>query len=199
MCFLFVFHGLSFSSEPDEAIDRIQKAYAGISDIKGGFVQKSFIKDFNRTDTYKGSFYLKAKKMKWEYRGKNPQAVFINGDDIIIYQKNEKQALKGRFDKTTYGQAPIALLAGLGDIRKEYEVSQSGERRLFLKPKKPMGAILSIELLTGDGEFPIEGLIITDTRSNKTDIRLDDVMINSDIKDRVFEFLPAEGVNIITK
>ncbi|MBF0329440.1 MAG: outer membrane lipoprotein carrier protein LolA [Nitrospirae bacterium] len=189
----------SFAAETDDAIEKIQKAYSGIADIKGGFVQKSFIKDFKRTDSYKGFFYLKAKKMKWDYRGKNPQTVFINGDDIIIYLKNEKQALKGRFDKTTYGQAPIALLAGLGDIRKEFEVSQTGERRFLLKPKKQMGAILSIELLTGDGEFPIEGLVITDTRSNKTDIKLDDVTINSGIKDRVFDFSPTEDVNIITR
>ncbi|TAN43923.1 MAG: outer membrane lipoprotein carrier protein LolA [Nitrospirae bacterium] len=198
-CSFFVLCFTASASEPDETINRIQKAYAGISDAKGGFVQKSFLKDFKRTDTYKGLFYLKAKKMKWEYHGKNPQTVFINSDEIIIYQKNEKQALRGRFDKASYGQAPIALLAGFGDIRKEFEVSQSGERRLLLKPKKPMGAIAFVELLVGDGEFPIEGLVITDKHSNKTDIRLYDITMNSGIKDKTFDFSPAEGVNIIDR
>jgi len=59
---------LSVHAEEDQ-VAKIQKAYEGIKDIKGNFVQKSFIKDLKRTDTYNGRFFIKQPKMKWEYTG----------------------------------------------------------------------------------------------------------------------------------
>lgn len=216
-CLLSVFcllPSVSFASQVDDEVLKIQKAYENIKDIKGNFVQKSYIKDLKRTDTYKGQFFIKPPKMRWEYKGDKPQIVYITDDDIIIYQKKEKQAFKARFDRTTYGQAPIALLGGFGNIRNEFDVSiksgvksqpaplreaRTGESgaRLLLKPKKPMGNILHIELQTSDDEFPIESLTIIDTLSNRIDISLKDIKINSDLKDRMFEFSPPEGVNIL--
>lgn len=180
----------------DEAI-RIQKAYENIKDIKGSFIQKSYIKDLKRTDTYKGQFLIKSPKMRWEYKGDKPQIVYITGDDIIIYQKKEKQAFKAKFDRATYGQAPIALLGGFGNIKNEFDVSTKADRRLLLKPKKPMGNIVSVEITTSDEEFPIESLTIIDTLSNRIDIYLMDVKTNTDLKDKLFEFSPPEGVSIL--
>lgn len=186
----------AFAADVNDEVARIQKAYEGIRDIKGGFAQKSYIKDLKRTDAYKGQFSIKAGRMKWDYRGDKPQTVYINGDEIVIYQKSERQAFSGRFDRQTYGQAPIALLAGLGDMRREFEVSLKGDR-LLLKPRRGMGNIVSIELVPSDGEFPIEALVIKDTLGNRIDIRLSDVKINTGLKDGMFDFSPPEGVNVI--
>ena len=38
----------------DDEVARIQEAYRNISDMKAGFVQKNYMKDLGRTDTYKG-------------------------------------------------------------------------------------------------------------------------------------------------
>lgn len=181
----------------DDEVLRIQKAYENIKDIKGSFLQKSYIKDLKRTDTYKGEFFIKSQKMRWEYKGDKPQIVYITGDDIIIYQRKEKQAFKAKFDRATYGQAPIALLSGFGNIKNEFDISTKTDHRLLLKPKKPMGNIVSVEITTSDEEFPIESLTIVDTLSNKIDIYLKDVKINTELKDKIFEFSPPEGVNVL--
>ncbi len=200
---IFLFYFFTFSLLPlafclaDDEVTRIQKAYENIKDIKGSFIQKSYIKDLNRTDTYKGQFFIKSPKMRWEYKADKPQIVYITGDDIIIYQKKEKQAFKARFDRATYGQAPIALLGGFGNIKNEFDVSIKSEQKLLLKPKKTMGNIVSVEITTSSEEFPIESLTIIDTLSNRIDIYLKDVKINTELKDRLFEFSPPEGVNIL--
>lgn len=188
----------SFSSAAtaDEEVARIQKAYEGIKDIQGAFVQRSFIKDLKRTDTYNGQFFIKPPKVKWEFKGDRPQVVYITGDDIIIYQKKEKQAFRSQFDRATYGQAPIALLSGFGDIRKEFDISmRSG--RLHLKPKRPMGNIAAVELETAPSGFPIAALFVTDTLGNRIEIQLKNVRTNTGVGDKVFEFSPPEGVNVI--
>lgn len=194
---LFTFFYSLPASWADDEVSRIQKAYENIKDIKGNFIQKSYIKDLKRTDTYKGRFFIKSPKMRWEYRGDKPQIVYIRGDDIIIYQKDEKQAFKTKFDRATYGQAPIALLSGFGNIKNEFDISVKSEQKLLLKPKKPMGNIVSVEITLASEGFPIESLAIIDTLSNRIDIYLKDVKINTELNDKLFEFSPPEGVTVL--
>ena len=174
----------------------IQEAYKNIEDIKGAFIQKSYIKDLKRTDTYKGFLFIKRpSKMRWEYRGEKPQEVIINNDRIIIYNKAEKQAFKGIFNRQTYGQAPVALLSGFGRIREEFNITKKNDK-LILTPKNPMGNIVSIEIETSSGDFPIKSFAINDTRSNRIEIRLKDIEINTGIKDAIFDLSLPEGTNI---
>ncbi len=185
---------LSFAFE--EEIRRIHDAYLNITDIKGSFIQKSHIKDLKRTDTYKGLLFIKRpSKVKWEYKGEKPQAVIINNDRIVIYNKTEKQAYKGAFDRNTYGQAPVALLSGFGNIKEEFDISKKNER-LVLTPKNPMGNIVSIEIETSAEGFPIKYFVINDARSNRIEITLKDIQINTGIKDSLFDFSMPEGTNI---
>jgi outer membrane lipoprotein carrier protein len=172
---------------PDEEIQRIQKAYENITDIKGNFIQKSFIKDLKRTDTYKGQFFIKMPmKVRWEYKGEVAQEVFIDNDEILIYQKKERQALKGKLDRDTYGQAPIALLSGFGKIQEEFKISKKNGN-LFLKPKSSTGGILSIEVELSEDEFPISSFIIKDMRSNRIEIILKDIEVNTGLKETLFK------------
>lgn len=182
--------------QAEEAAQRIQKAYEGIRSVRGQFVQKSHVKDLKRTDTYKGEFVIKAHKMRWEYTGEKPQVIYISGDDLTIYQKKEKQAFKAKFDRATYGQAPIALLGGFGRITEEFEVSMRRDT-LILTPKRPMGNILRVEVTPSEGQFPIESLAVVDQHSNTIEIRLKNVRINTEVQDKIFEFVPPEGVTVL--
>lgn len=193
-CILYPASCFAFSI--DDEITKIQKFYENTKDIRGSFIQKSYIKDLKRTDTYKGQFFIKSAKMKLEYKGEKPQFVYINGDAIIIHQKNEQQVFKGRFDRATYGQTPIALLNGFADIKNDFDVATKNNK-LLLKPKKTMGNISTIEISTSDSEFPIESMTITDRLSNRIDIHLKDVKVNTGFKDSVFEFKPPEGVTVL--
>jgi outer membrane lipoprotein-sorting protein len=171
----------------DEDIKRIQDVYEKIEDMKGGFIQKSHIKDLKRTDTYKGTFFIKQPmKMKWSYDGIVNQEVLINDDEIIIYQKKEKQAFRGTFNADTYGRAPIALLSGFGKIQEEFSISGKNGM-LVLKPKKQVSGIKSIELELCREEFPIRSFTIYDTHENKIVITLENVKINTGLKDSMFE------------
>ncbi len=171
----------------DEDVKRVQDVYENIKDMRGSFIQKSHIKDLKRTDTYKGKFFIKQPmKIKWSYNGTVNQEVLINDDEIIIYQKKEKQAFRGIFDTDTYGRAPIALLSGFGKIQEEFSI-EGKNGILLLKPKKQVSGISSIELeLCGD-EFPIRSFTIYDSHENKIVITLEDVKINTGLKDSMFK------------
>lgn len=187
---------VSPASEFDDNIEKIQKAYEKIKDMKGGFTQKNTIKDLNKTDTYKGEFFIKQPlRMKWVYTGKAAQDIFINNDTVVIYKKGDKQAYKARFDKATYGQTPVALLSGFGNIRQEFTISGRGNT-LLLKPKSSLGNITSISITLADDAFPIQSFTIQDGRSNVIEIVLKDVKTNTGLKDPLFEFSLPKGVNV---
>jgi outer membrane lipoprotein carrier protein len=185
------------ASSADEEITRIQNAYEGLKDISGSFVQKSYIKDLKKTETFSGKFFIKRPmKMRWNYTGENAQDVLINNDEIIIYQKKEKQAFRSKFDRGTYGQAPIALLSGFGNIKEEFSVAEKSGK-LLLRPKKPMGGILSIEIETSGDEFPIRSFTIHDSYSNRIEMTLKDIKINAGLEDKFFELSLPKGVTVL--
>ena len=194
-CLLFT-ASIAFSSG-DEEIARIQKAYENIKDISGSFVQKSYIKDLKQTETFTGQFFIKRPmKMKWNYKGEQAQEVLINNEEILIYQKKEKQAYRSKFDRDTYGQAPIALLSGFGKVREEFSVTEKNGK-LLLKPKKPMGGIISIEIEPSGGDFPIKSFTVNDSYSNRIEMALKDVKINTGLEDRFFELSLPKGVTTL--
>ncbi len=187
---------LSVHAEEDQ-VAKIQKAYEGIKDIKGNFVQKSFIKDLKRTDTYNGRFFIKQPKLKWEFTGERTQVIYVNGNEIIIYQKKENQVIKSKFDRATYGQAPISLLVGFANIREEFDVISNTPTRVVLKPKTPMGNVERIEITPSGTAFPIKSLAIIDNLSNRVEITLKDVKINTGLKTSVFNFTPPKDAAVL--
>lgn len=197
--FSFFFMGLpaaSFASETEENILRIQKAYADIKDLRGSFSQKSILKDLNKTETYKGEFFIKPPmKMKWIYKGKTAQDLTINNDTVLIFKKGDKQAYKGKFDRSTYGQTPVALLGGFGNIREEFGISGKGDA-IILKPKNPMGHVTLIKIIIAEEGFPIRSFIISDSHSNVIEIELKDIRTNTGLKDSLFELSLPKGVNV---
>ena len=189
-------HGLSFAAGTDDAVARIQKAYEGIKDMKGTFTQKNVIKDLNKTDRYSGEFFIKRPlKMKWAYKGKASQDLLINNDTAVMYKRGDNQAYRSKFDKETFGQSPVVLLTGMGNIREEFTVTGT-EKLLTLKPKQSMAGIVSITLHMSDAEFPIRAFTIQDGRSNIVEIELKDIRINSNIKDSLFDLNLPKGVNV---
>jgi outer membrane lipoprotein carrier protein len=187
---------ISRASDANEQIAKIQKAYETIKDVNGSFLQKSTIRDLDKTETYRGIFFIKPPlKMKWEYRGRTAQDLTINNDTVLIYKKGDKQAYKSKFDKQTYGQTPVALLGGFGNIKDEFTASRKGDS-VTLKPKRPMGNVTSISIKTSEEGFPIRSFTIYDSHSNVIEIVLSDVKINTGLKDSLFDLSLPKDVNV---
>lgn len=195
--FLFILSSLSTGWAQKEEINIIQEKYNGILEIQGDFVQKSYIKDLEETQEFKGQFSIKLpNKMRWSYTHPRDEEVIIKNKDIWIYKKAEKQAIKSTFTEDTYGQAPIALLAGLGNLEKEFEVSKVESKVLQLKPYKSMGAIKTIFLRLSKGSFPISSLTLIDVYGNEITITVDDIKINKGIEHSLFDFTPPKDVEV---
>ncbi len=195
---LFLCASANAGAAVPDAAARIQAAYRQIRDASGRFEQKSYLKDLGKTETFGGDFMLKLpSKMRYIYKTGSNDQVIIKGNMIMIYQKKENQIMKGRFDAGTYGTAPVAFLGGLGDIERDFRVTEK-KGDLILRPKDPMSGITYIEVepTKGPSSFPVKSFIIHDRYSNTVRITLRDVKLNRGMKDSAFEFTPPPGTSV---
>ncbi|HLC14749.1 MAG TPA: outer membrane lipoprotein chaperone LolA [Thermodesulfovibrionia bacterium] len=180
-----------------EDVRAIQERYNTIKEIQGDFIQKSYIKDLEETQEFKGQFSIKLpSKMRWAYTEPRDEEVIINDTTIWIYKIVEKQAIKSKFNADTYGQAPIALLAGFGNLEKDFVVSKVESDVLQLQPKQAMGAIKTLFVKLSKRDFPISSLTLIDVYGNEITIVVNSIKVNKDIEDSFFDFTPPQNVEV---
>lgn len=193
--FIFLFTNIVFAQ--DSAITKLNNAYNNINDASGSFIQTSYIKDLDKTHKFKGKFFIKADRIKWQYEGEFPQVIYLNRETLTVYDKTKKQAIQSSFSEDKFGQLPIALLSRMADIEKNFEITEKSENTLILIPKTKMGNIKIIELIIHEDAFPIKSLKITDNASNTVKIDFYSVKVNTNLKDSIFKFIPKKDDTVI--
>jgi len=194
---LCIFLLLTLSYAQNTTLSKIETAYKNIDDASGNFIQISYIKELGKTQKFNGKFFIKGDKIRWQYFGKFSQVVYLNRKMLTVYDKTNKQAIQSSFTEDKYGQLPIALLSRMADIKKDFEITENKENTLILVPKTKMGNIKRIELVINENEFPIKSLKITDTMANIITIEFNNVKINTNLKDSLFNFTPREDDTVL--
>ena len=176
---------------------KLQDRYAEINDIKGTFLQKSYIKDLEDTQEYSGSFSIKKPShMMWEYGAPRDEKVIINDEKTWIYKKSQNQVIKTTFTKEAYSQVPVALLGSFEKIDSDFDITQTGENSLQLIPKRKIGFIKTLVIETASGEMPVKMFTIFDTYGNIIMIELKDVRTNPGLDESIFTFTIPPGAEV---
>lgn len=185
----------SYASDP---VDVLSNFYKSVDTLQGDFIQKSTIKDLKKTMTYTGRFYMQKGNLHVKYLGDKPHFIYINNKEMIIYKPSEKTAYQTPFDETKYGQTPIALISGLSDIKSDFSIKKISEKRLSLTPLKGMGHIQNIEITINEGkDFPIDIISMLDKAGNRIELTFKKVIVNGELDNKIFRFLPSGDITII--
>lgn len=181
----------------ENLLNKLDNAYKSIIDAHGRFVQTSFIKDLDKIQKFNGRFFIKGDKIRWQYEGEYTQVIFLNKENLIIYDKSKKQAIQSSFTAERYGQLPLALLSRISIIERDFEIFQKSEKTLLLIPKIKMGNIKRIEIDLHNDNFPIKTMKITDLNENTVKIDFQSVKTNKNLRESIFKFTPAKDDTII--
>ena len=193
----FLLSTVSYASTLDEVVGRIEKTYSEIKDVKGRFSQTSYIKDLEKTEKYEGEFFIKKpSSMRWNFSKPRDEEIIIKENDIWIYKKSEKQALKSAFSKDAYNHVPIALLNNFGDLKNNFDIKLIKDDTLELTPKRKTGFINKLLLGVNSTDFPVNTFSVFDVYGNKINITIKDVKINSGLEDSIFIFKLQPGVEV---
>jgi outer membrane lipoprotein carrier protein len=198
---LFTVHWLLVSSvnagDVHETVERIEKSYRTMSDMKGVFSQTSYLKDLDRTEYYSGEFYLKRPlRLRWRYDSPRDEEAMISGNDIWIYKRSEKQVMKSSFSQETYSRVPLAILDNLGHLEADFDITLIDSNTLELLPKERTGVLQKLSLVAGYGDFPVTSFTIVDIYGNSNVIELKNITVNPGLEDGLFHFTMPPGAEL---
>ncbi len=180
-------------------MDRMQLIYEEADDIKGNFIQESFLKSLNKWDKMEGEFYIKKPgMMRWNYKKPYIQEIIIYGRKIWIYYPLEKEVTVNKLSDALIDNISITFLLGAGNIKKDFNIKMAKVPYSFnLFPKNQMGDVDRIFINIDSKSYLIKLMEIHDIYGNINRLKFNNLSINNNISLSLFIFKPPKDVEII--
>ncbi len=189
----------------ETVVSRLQDNYKDIKDYRADFVQEAKIKGYPRPQISSGEvFYKKPGMMRWNYDKPEPQEIVTDGKVLWMYSPSLDQVMKADFAMTSQSKVAEAFLSGMGNISKDFNIAieNSKDKKadiiLMLTPKDESDPVKSIELSVDRETIYVRKSVMTDIYGNVTKVSFSDFKVNTGIEKKLFDFVPPEGVEIIT-
>lgn len=148
-----------------------------IKTIQADFIQTTYQQ--NEKLTYSGKLFAKNPNLaKWIYEIPLKKEIYLNANEVIIYEPLLDQATFSKIDKKT-DFFTIITSATLGKDGNYHTQIDSIDYTLVLKDNKPYQIIYKDEL------------------DNKIEITLQEVELNPSLKEDIFIFFPNPNIDII--
>jgi outer membrane lipoprotein carrier protein len=136
-------------------------------------------------------------RFRWEYKGPAELTVVSDGAQISIYDIEIAQVTVTPFDDTV-GASPAMLLSGGRNVREEFEVvdAYASDGLDWIK-LEPIGSSDFSAISIGFSGMEPRRLELVDGLGQVTRIQLDNLVVNPEIRDDMFELEVPENVDII--
>ena len=138
-------------------------------------------------------------KFRWQVQKPSQQLIIADGTTLWIYDADLQQATK---QKLNYRQSdnPAMLLSGsIADLQKNFIITklQKSEPGAWfaLKPRTKHGMFQNIQLQFINGK--LKTMYIVDNLEQHSGIKFSKVRINPKINNKLFEFKPEKGVDVV--
>ena len=157
---LFAFLFLLFSpaqgfAEPDEAaraLELARKAYESLTGLKARFTQTDERPGVGVTVSEDGVLYFKPPdRMRWEYGGKRPHTVVLDGSRVWIHTPSRNQVILREITPDEMRKGAATFLGGLDGIEEDFTLQS--------RPTPP-GDAVPLEMFPIGEDFPYERLSV---------------------------------------
>ncbi len=181
------------------AAQRLQAYLDGMQSFEARFQQKISGSESDGEES-SGRFYLKRPgKLRWDYEKPHTQAIVADGRRLWVYDAELKQVVVKTIDEALAASTPAMLLAGRETVSEGYKVSAGAERDgkewVRMLPKRGDTDFLSIEL--GFAGKELQAMELRDKLGQTTRIEFSRIRRNGGVDDKLFEFKPPKGVDVI--
>ncbi len=205
LALLLAFAAPALAAAPtlDDVVRGMEGAYGRMTDLKAEFSQSSYNKSLNQTIPAKGSVSLKkGGKLRWEYTEPTPQEIVSDGKTLWVYTPALNQVNVGPAPEALAGPAG-SFLAGLGSLPEQFQVrflnpaqprDLEGHVVLDLTPKKPLPTLTRLILSVDPKTWEVRKAVVYDQFENTVTMRFTRMAVNPGLSDRLFTFVPPQGV-----
>ena len=207
---LFIFAGnIGWAQEGKLAsiVHNIQTWYDTLLDFQADFQQKTFSQSLKISSEARGKIYFKKPHlMKWEYEVPEIQIYIIDQDNFWWYVPEDAQVVKKKAESVLGDATPLSFLAGMGDLQRSFLISLPKEKKaedanqilyVHLIPRQESGNIKQMQLKLAAKTFHLMGMVVVDPYGNTNDIDFIHIQINQGLQEKIFHFVPPQGVDII--
>jgi outer membrane lipoprotein carrier protein len=193
----------SVSSFASEAM--LKRFFVEVNTLQAEFTQLIVDESGATLEMKRGVFSLsRPGKFRWNYLSSDAdyplgQQIVSNGDVITFYEPDLETANQ-RSMRDALGQVPTLLLVQSGeDLDQHFTIRDfgltDGLTWVALKPRNEDAGYQG--LMVGFSGKKLNSIILTDGLGNETRLVLSNVLDNTGLDASLFEFHPAEGVDVI--
>jgi len=168
--------------------------------LRARFTQLVYDRNMRKLQETSGNFALwRPGRIRWEYEKPYEQLIVGDGAKLWVYDKDLNQVtVKGLTQ--AIGGSPAGLLAGSGDIEKEFAIkavgSEGGLDWLEAVPRASESTFQSLRL--GFGKSGLEAMELRDAFGQLTVIRFTQIERNPKLAPDSFRFVPPKGADVIS-
>jgi outer membrane lipoprotein carrier protein len=189
----------------DQVIAKVQDNYGKINTYQTEFDQELMSLTQGRVISRGAGtvIYKKPSKMVWTYKTPEEHLYITDGNTIWDYAPADKEAYIIPVKDALYK----SFLLGLGDLKKEFEVSfhsgraknQDGLYQLDLVPRDQAerDSIGVITIYVDPKTFLVQITEMTDALGNQNHISFKNIKLNPELDDKLFKFTPPPGTKVI--
>jgi outer membrane lipoprotein carrier protein len=169
--------------------DRVQDAYRKTDSFSAKFTQKTMVELLDRETTESGELvFAKPGRFSIHYEGKRERQYLSDGDTLWIYHPKEKEVEVVNDVQDLVSREALVFLGGLGEMTKEFKVSDSGVHELTLVPKSKSSPFSKIILIVDPSDFLARGTTLYPKSGNKSEYSFSDVRANEPVSESTFKF-----------
>ncbi|WP_297887451.1 outer-membrane lipoprotein carrier protein LolA [Sulfurihydrogenibium sp.] len=191
-----IFFNLSFGQD---FLSEFQKVINKSKGFEAELIQKTYQSGFNNPDTFIGE--VKATKpltVKIDYKKPYQQTIFMNKEKIILYNKEQNQAIITSPQNSLLITDVISMFIDNTPIDKIFKVIQTKEFGKFitidLKPKNS-DDIKSLQITVEKEKYIPKTITAIDTDNNKIELQLENFKYYNNLVN--LEFKLPKNVEII--
>jgi outer membrane lipoprotein carrier protein len=188
-------------------VQKVENHYKALKDFQADFVQLARILSYPKDQRSEGEVYLKRDRMmRWDYSSPSKDQYFIQGDHVIFYSPEVKQARRVNLAGKQGIRSPLVFFEGLKAAESDYILSintdpvfdRTTRIVLQLTPKdRDKTQLLKILLFVSKSDYHVERVDQYDLYGDVTELYFKNVRVNQNLPDSLFQFEPPKGVEMI--
>jgi len=193
----FVLVGSASAQPAADGIATLEAFLDGVQTLTADFKQELWTADQRPLQTDTGSLSMKRpNRFRWTYEEPAELTIVADGERLWIYDVELAQVTVTPLDDTI-GASPAMLLSGDGNVREEFEVVEAypADGLDWIK-LEPIGSSDFSSVSIGFSGTAPRRLELVDGLGQVTRIELDNLVVNPEIADGVFELDVPAGVDV---
>jgi len=181
------------------ARSELERFSGDLEGLQAEFTQTVRSQDGRVQDQTRGQVWLQSPdKLRWVYTGDFPEIIVADGKNVWIYDESlEQVTVKPQSDQAS--DSPLMILADVSQLDAQFLVRELGDfedmQLLELRSRDDESEFERI--LLGLVPGGIRMLAMEDAFGQRTEIRFENMLINTPADRDLFTFTPPEGVDVV--